>query len=98
MTFTPDESGYKLRNGSISGKARLTTSASSKEQASAQFNITKKTFSISVQGFNFPSPGLTNNEIQIGVSIGANYGKDLRPWVEIVPHTFVPPPPLVSSP
>ena len=97
VSITPDLKGWKLRNGSISGKALVTTSTSSKVNASAQFNIAKNTFAISVQGFDFPSPGLTNNEIQIGVSIGSNYGTDLRPWVEIKANTFVPPPPIVTG-
>jgi len=98
VVITPGLSGYKLRNGTISGKARLSTSTSSKVEASAQFNSTKNTFTISVTGFEFPSPGLTNNELQVGVSIGTNYGTDLRPWVEIEPGVFVPPAPLVSTP
>ena len=68
-----------------------------KEIVSARFNSAKNTFAISVQGFDFPSPGLTNDQIQVGVSIGSNYGSDLRPWVETSPHTFVPPPPLVTG-
>jgi peptidyl-prolyl cis-trans isomerase A (cyclophilin A) len=96
VTITPSL-GLKSQNGSISGKARLATSTSSKVEASAQFNIAKNTFAISVSGFDFPSPGLTNNEIQIGVSIGSNYGTDLRPWVEIKSHDFEPPAPLVSG-
>ncbi len=97
VSITPDQKGWKLRNGSISGKALVSTSTSSKVNASAQFNIANNTFAISVQGFDFPSPGLTNNEIQIGVSIGTNYGTDLRPWVEIEANTFVPPPPFVTG-
>ncbi|MGD1018769.1 MAG: peptidylprolyl isomerase [Verrucomicrobiia bacterium] len=96
-TLTPDFPGWKWRNGSVNAKGQIATSASSKENVSAQFNITKNTFAISVGGFGFPSPGLTNDEIQIGVSIGSNYGTDVRPWVEIKPHNFVPPPPLVTG-
>jgi cyclophilin family peptidyl-prolyl cis-trans isomerase len=95
VTLTPNLSGYKVRNGSISGKARLSATTSS--EISAQFNIAKNTFAISAHGIEFPSPGLTNNEIQIGVSIGSNYGTDLRPWVEIKPGVFVPPAPFVTG-
>ncbi len=97
ITNTPDL-GLKVRNGSVSAKAHLTTATSSDVNLSAQFNITKNTFAISVQGFDFPSP-LTNNELQIGVSIGSNYGTDLRPWVEIKtnPAVFVPPAPFVTG-
>lgn len=94
-TLTPGLTGWKWSNGSVSAKEQLSSLKSS--EISAQFDKVKKTFAISAHGFDFPSP-LTNNEIQIGVSIGSNYGTDLRPWVEIKPHTFVPPPPLVSSP
>jgi len=97
VAITPDLKGWKLRNGTISGKARLASGTSSNVNASAQFNPAKNTFALSVGGFDFPSPGLTNNEIQIGVSIGVNYGSDLRPWVEIKPHTFVPPAPFVTG-
>ena len=97
VSLTPDLSGFKLRNGSISAKGRLVTTSSSNMNASAQFNITKNTFAISVRGFDFPSPGLTNNEIQVGVSIWTNYGSDLRPWVKIKPGVFVPPAPLVTG-
>jgi cyclophilin family peptidyl-prolyl cis-trans isomerase len=97
VSVTPDLHGWKLKNGSIRGKARLATATSSNVTASAQFNIAKNTFAISVRKFDFPSPGLTNNEIQIGVSIGANYGTDLRPWVQIKPGVFVPPAPLVTG-
>jgi cyclophilin family peptidyl-prolyl cis-trans isomerase len=93
-TLTPSLPGWKWRNGSLSVKAQLSSLKSS--EISAQFNIAKKTFAISARGFDFPSP-LTNNEIQVGVSIGSNYGTDVRPWVEIRPHTFVPPPPLVTA-
>jgi len=94
VTLTPDLSGWKWRNGSVSAKAQLSALKSS--EVSAQFNIAKNTFAISARGFDFPSP-LTNNEIQIGVSIGTNYGTDVRPWVEIKPHNFVPPAPLLTG-
>jgi hypothetical protein len=93
----PDRSGWKWHNGSVSTKARLTGSTSKGISVSAEFNIAKNTFAISAHGFDFPSPGLTNNEIQIGVSIGSNYGTDVRPWVEIKPGVFVPPAPLVTG-
>jgi cyclophilin family peptidyl-prolyl cis-trans isomerase len=100
-TLTPDLPGWKWRNGSVSAKGQVATSTSSKVNASAQFNIAKNTFAISVNGFGFPSPGLTNNEIQVGVSIGVNYGADVRPWVETEmttnTSTYVPPAPLVTG-
>ena len=100
-TLTPDLPGWKWRNGSVSAKAHLATSTSSKVNASAQFNIAKNTFAISISGFDFPSPGLTNNEIQVGVLIGVNYGGDVRPWVETEmttnTSTYVPPAPVVTG-
>jgi hypothetical protein len=98
LILTPNLSGRQFRNGSISAKGLLSTSTSGKVNTSAQFDLAKNTFAISVQGFDFPSP-LTNNEIQIGVSIGSNYGTDLRPWVEIKtnPAVYVPPAPIVTD-
>jgi cyclophilin family peptidyl-prolyl cis-trans isomerase len=97
VVITPGLPGWKLRHGTISGNQRLSTSTQSNATASVVFNVEKKTFAISVQKFDFPSPGLTNDQIQVGVSIGINYGSDLRSWVEISPHTFVPPAPLGSG-
>lgn len=97
VAVTPDLRGIKVKGDSITGKARLTIGSASNVNCSAQFNIAKSTFAISIRGFDFPPPGLTNDEIQIGVSIGANYGTDLRPWVEIKPHTFVPPAPFQTG-
>jgi cyclophilin family peptidyl-prolyl cis-trans isomerase len=95
MTNTPALPSWKWRNGSLTVKSSLPSSKSG--EVSAQFNILKNTFAITARGFEFPSGGLTNNEIQIGVSIGSNYGSDVRPWVEVEPHHFVPPAPLVPT-
>jgi cyclophilin family peptidyl-prolyl cis-trans isomerase len=94
VSITPDDPGWQLHNGTISGKAQLSSSTSSKVQVFARFDPANHTFALSVSGFNFPSPGLTNNNLQVGVSIGTNYGEDVRPWVETSPGVFEPPVPL----
>ena len=97
VAITPDLPGWKLHEGAISGKTTLVSSTSRKGQVSARFDPANSTFAISVSGVNFPSPGLTNNDIQVGVSIGTNYGEDVQPWVETSPGVFEPPAPLVSG-
>ncbi|HVM60399.1 MAG TPA: peptidylprolyl isomerase [Verrucomicrobiae bacterium] len=97
LIFTPDRSGWRFLNGTISGQGTPANASPKKVHASVQFNPAKGTFKILASGFDFPTP-LTNNVLQVGVAIGINYGTDVRPWVEIRPGSFVPPPPIVSSP
>ncbi|HTS18237.1 MAG TPA: peptidylprolyl isomerase [Verrucomicrobiae bacterium] len=97
LIIAPSESGWKLRKGVISGQGIPSNASSKKVHVSTQFDPAKGTFKILASGIDFPTH-LTNNILQVGVAIGINYGRDVRPWVEIKPGTFVPPPPLVSSP
>jgi cyclophilin family peptidyl-prolyl cis-trans isomerase len=80
VTVTPDTKGWKVSKG----VAKLKVPG-----LSAQFNSVKGTFKMTLSGFNFPAP-LTGS-IQVGISLGNDYGSDTRTWVETKPGVFAPP-------
>lgn len=89
--ITPDNAGWKLRKGVLNAKAHVISGFSSNVNVSAQFNLVKSAFSISVSGFDFPVA--LSNQIQVGVAVGEDYGADVRTWITKKPGTFVPPAP-----
>ncbi len=89
VRVTPDNSGWKLRNGRASAKAHVISGVFSNVAVSAQLSLVKNSFSVSIRGFDFPA-SLTN-QIQIGVALGNDYATDVRTWVETKPGIFTPP-------
>jgi cyclophilin family peptidyl-prolyl cis-trans isomerase len=93
LEIAPNNDESKLTKGVYSGEARgVLSGTSSNITVSAQISIPKRTFTISASNFNFPVP-LTNQMLEVGISLGNNYGSNTETWVETKPGTFVPPAP-----
>jgi hypothetical protein len=93
LEIVPNDGYTKLSRGVYSSEARGVLSGfSSNITVSTQISIPKGTFTISASNFNFPV-SLTNQMLQVGISLGNNYGSDTRTWVQTRPGTFVPPSP-----
>jgi cyclophilin family peptidyl-prolyl cis-trans isomerase len=90
VRITPDNRGWKVRNGTANAKARVISGLFSNVNVSAQFNSVKGTFKMTIGAFDFPA-SLTN-QIQVGIALGNDYGTDVRAWVEKkTPGVFAPP-------
>jgi peptidyl-prolyl cis-trans isomerase-like 1 len=84
LTNLPTDAGYSVKKGVVTLKSPKSTNTT----VSAQFNSGKGTFKISVSNFHFPGP--QSNPLQVGLSIGPDYGTDVRTWVEKKPGMFSP--------
>jgi hypothetical protein len=90
VRVTPDDPGWKVRNGTAGVKARVISGLFSNVNVSAQFSAVKGNFTMSISGFDFPAP--LTNQIQVGIALGNDYGADVRAWVgKKNPGVFVPP-------
>jgi len=88
LTVTPDNTGVKFRDGSMT--AHVLQGLSSNVNISAQFNSRAGAFRIGVKGFNFPVA--ISNQVEVGIALGNDYVTDVRTWIEKSPGMFAPPP------
>jgi cyclophilin family peptidyl-prolyl cis-trans isomerase len=88
LTLPPDAPGRSTKHGIVKFKSsKGTTNA----VVSAQFNGPKGTFKIAVSNFDFPAA--ISNQVQVGITVGNDYGTDTRAWTEKKPGVFIFPKP-----
>ena len=87
VTLKPGKAGYSAKNGVVKFKSP----AGESPAVSAQFNSAKGTFKIAVSNFDFPAA--ISNQVEVGITVGNDYGTDTRAWVETKPGTFTFPKP-----
>ena len=87
VTLKPGKAGYSAKKGVVKFKSP----AGDSPAVSAQFNSAKGKFKITASNFDFPAA--ISNQVEVGITVGNDYGTDTRVWVETKPGTFTFPKP-----
>jgi hypothetical protein len=89
VTLRPDSPGFAAKNGVIKFKS----SGGSQTNVTGQFSSQTGSFKIGVSKFDFPVA--ISNQVQVGITVGNDYGTDTRAWIESTkkPGTFTLPKP-----
>jgi hypothetical protein len=98
LSLMPDFNGWHVRKGVVTwqspkgGKppSYISNVWGSDIAVSVKLDSGRGKFKIQIKKFDFPSSVLTN-PIQVGITLGNDFGKDIQPWNEKNPGDFVAP-------
>jgi cyclophilin family peptidyl-prolyl cis-trans isomerase len=82
VELRPDDTGYSAKNGTVKFKS----ASGSQTNVTAQFSSKNGKFKIGISNFGFPAA--ISNEVQVGITVGNDYGIDTRNWVPTKPGTL----------